>query len=449
MTGEATYTATYTETLRSYTVTFVDEDGTELQSGEVAYGETPAYTGETPTKDADEQYSYEFNGWTPEIEAVTGEATYTATYTATPNTFTITFVSDDGETIEEQTVAAGETPEAPAAPEKDEKVVGISDENPTAYIASYTFKGWTADGETVLEAIPEATEDATYTAVYDESETALNVRRGHSMTLDSYIGVNFYYRINNGTAFDADRIDITLETVNQNEVDDTVDIISNYYRNRINVAAKEMTDEITAKLYLDGELIDEHTYTVKDYGESIINGSSNSVDMVKAMLRYGGYAQKYFNYRTDDLAYDGLLTDEEIALTPIPYTSTFDKNVVNQKLGEAGSSVTVVGTSVTLDSALVLNIYLSGDVSDVMVYDENGDAVDASISPVGSYTAITISDIFSNKIDEAYTITIDGVTFEYGPLDYIYAAANRGGALGDAATALYWYNQAAIDRFGT
>jgi len=68
----------------SFTISFVNWDGSNLQTLSVTEGEMPQYTGSTPTRPDDEEYTYTFLGWTPAIVAVTEDATYTATYTATP-----------------------------------------------------------------------------------------------------------------------------------------------------------------------------------------------------------------------------------------------------------------------------------------------------------------------------------------------------------------------------
>ena len=152
VTGDVTYTATFTETLNEYTVMWKNGD-TVLKSEQVAYGDMPVYSGETPTKAADEQYTYTFKGWTPEIVKVTGDVTYTATFDQMLNTYTVTWKNWDGAVLEtDENVEYGTTPE-------------YNGETPTKAADAqytYTFKGWTPE-------IAEVTGDVTYTATFTET----------------------------------------------------------------------------------------------------------------------------------------------------------------------------------------------------------------------------------------------------------------------------------------
>ena len=65
-----------------YTVTWKNDNGTVIDTVEVEENIVPNHT--DPTKTADEKYTYTFAGWTPEVVAVTGDATYTANFTAVP-----------------------------------------------------------------------------------------------------------------------------------------------------------------------------------------------------------------------------------------------------------------------------------------------------------------------------------------------------------------------------
>ena len=82
--SDVTYTAQFSITLNLYTVTWVVNGETVETDENVYYGMTPEYNGKTPTKADDEEYTYTFAGWTPEVSAVTGDATYTAQFTETP-----------------------------------------------------------------------------------------------------------------------------------------------------------------------------------------------------------------------------------------------------------------------------------------------------------------------------------------------------------------------------
>ena len=152
VTGDVTYTAVFTETLNKYTVTWKNGD-TVIKSEKVDYGDTPVYSGETPTKEGNAQYSYTFTGWDPEIAEVTGDVTYTATFTETVNTYTVTWKNWDGAVLEtDESVEYGTTP-------------AYNGETPTKAADAqytYTFKGWDTE-------IAEVTGDVTYTATFTKT----------------------------------------------------------------------------------------------------------------------------------------------------------------------------------------------------------------------------------------------------------------------------------------
>ena len=66
-----------------YTIRFLNYDGTELQSSQVLEGDMPAYTGTTPTKPEDDNFTYEFSGWSPAIVAASADTDYTAQFKST------------------------------------------------------------------------------------------------------------------------------------------------------------------------------------------------------------------------------------------------------------------------------------------------------------------------------------------------------------------------------
>ncbi len=69
-----------------YTIRFLNYNGVELYSTQVVEGEVPVYRGATPTKPEDDNYTYTFSGWTPEIVPAAANADYTAQFTATGKT---------------------------------------------------------------------------------------------------------------------------------------------------------------------------------------------------------------------------------------------------------------------------------------------------------------------------------------------------------------------------
>ena len=97
------YYAVYTPELRFYTVRFLNSDGTVLQSESLAYGSTPTYTGASL-----DSVSVVFEGWSPAITTVTGAVDYVAVTSV--RTYTVRFLNSDGTVLQTSQVPYGTLP---------------------------------------------------------------------------------------------------------------------------------------------------------------------------------------------------------------------------------------------------------------------------------------------------------------------------------------------------
>lgn len=159
VTGTATYNAKFNSEVRSYTVVWKDYDGDVIRTDEnVEYGSMPVAPSD-PSRDADAQYTYSFNGWDKAISAVHGNQEYVATYSSVVNKYTVTWKNWDGSVLETDTeVPYGTTPT-------------YDGEDPTrAKTAETTYK-WNKWESEVLP----VNGNQTYVAHFDESKTKYTI----------------------------------------------------------------------------------------------------------------------------------------------------------------------------------------------------------------------------------------------------------------------------------
>ena len=111
-----------------------------------------------------------------------------------------------------------------------------------------------------------------------------------------------------------------------------------YYLVKFDAPAKNMTDEYEYSLLYNNEPLTSGSTSVRSYAETVINGSysDNVKKLCRAMLAYGGAAQKYFGYKADNPAdkdISGAGADYSEAV--LPTAEPLDKASINNALKDA------------------------------------------------------------------------------------------------------------------
>ncbi len=146
-----------------YTITWNNYDGTLLEKDErVLEGTIPTFDSKTPTRNDDEQFKYTFDGWTPEIIPVSGDAIYTAKYISTLTKAKLSFDLDGGSSpsyIENKYVDSIKAYDF---------FFDVTKED-------YNFRGWSYNNEKVFDhkgnqlSNPSLVKDMTFKALYAQT----------------------------------------------------------------------------------------------------------------------------------------------------------------------------------------------------------------------------------------------------------------------------------------
>ena len=120
---------------KKYQISWVNFDESVLKIDSTWEDSIPSFSGETPTKPATPKYTYTFQGWSPDVVAVTGDATYIAQFDSTLIEYDIHVTPEGGSTeggsvTIDGTPTYGETITLTPVPED-----------------GYVFEGW-SDGNT-------------------------------------------------------------------------------------------------------------------------------------------------------------------------------------------------------------------------------------------------------------------------------------------------------------
>lgn len=366
--GDVTYTATYTSTYIDYTVKFVNENGDVLSEKTYHYGDT-AEQPATPTKAADNTYTYQFAGWDKAVTAVDGDVTYTATYDKTFIEYTVTFKNYDDSVLSEKTYHYGDTVTVPSNPEK-----------PTDDTYYYEFAGWSPEVTTVSG-------NVVYVATYDKffntanySEVNALVEQANALVQGDYTSVSFA-RVTN--AVNAVVYDLKLNE--QSRVDAMADDIQTAIDKL--VSTKEYDKMLETCLAVNN---DNNAYTADSFAQ--FKSAMAGIDTAK-------------NFNTEsatqadvDSALNAL--NDAYALLKASYVA-----ISGVEKYELDNTAIVLGSNVKLSASKLVADDGGAGLASLRYIDKNGNEM-ASSKVIG--TGCKVQLIYNGEVSQEYTIIVYG-----------------------------------------
>ena len=262
---------------------------------------------------------------------------------------------------------------------------------------------------------------------------------GLSMTLGDNLDMNFYVAADE-TDVDNTYVQLTAggeSLLLQPEITDA----AGNYKFTVELAAAQMTEEVTFTLLVGETVIETGTYTVRRYADAILAGEYDETvkELVRSMLHYGAAAQNYFNYHTENLANADL---EPAAFTAVPKDAETAMSVAGDVDG-----IAYYGASLLFRSETAVRFYFEASDVTGLTFTADGTVYTPAEKEEGVYY-VEIDGINPQELSDSITLTVtngtESITVVYGPMNYIVRMSATGTAgLKALLLAMYNYHLAA------
>ena len=330
-------------------------------------------------------------------------------------------------------------------------------------IDDFIFTGWYADKACTVPfdfSVPVTRDTAIYSGWLKDLSN--DVFKGYTLSLEGDIGINYYTIIPEEADPERDYIKFIPDDGSGEKIVYLKDAETVTYNGttysvfKCRVPAKKMTMVTIARLYINGNRVADDWFYISDYAYYILDNSDiykKEAPLVRAMLHYGAYAQKYFNYNTDNLADDNMINDYDYSIDDVDFTRTYDSSMSNLPDGLEFSSA-----SLTLETNTTLNLYFTDNTGKKITFKLVDGDKETVLKPSGSGNRkqIKIKNIPADRLNDDFTVKIivtgDSTEYSvtYSPMMYAYnvfsreVTETRTPALKDLIKAIYLYNEAAV-----
>ena len=267
----------------------------------------------------------------------------------------------------------------------------------------------------------------------EEGTTAV---RDWYIDLGDDISANFYLEIPEATAAQSVVKATVADQTKTYNVSELTPNTNGLYMVSVDLAAAQLTEEISLQLVVDGTEYTPVSYSIRDYALQILTGnySEEAKSLIKHMLDYGAAAQTHFAVNTGDMANAGYVLD---------YTAQYPEGYSEMTVDGQISGVVPYGASLVMENKVAMRYYFLADSIEGITFTAN-DVKYTAVEKNDGVFYVEIPGIAPQSYAQTVALTAqkgeETLEVTYSPMTYLVRMSQKGqDSMKALANAMYGY----------